>query len=595
MKFRLVAAVALFIATRAVAQFNTCGDTNVPGGYVTHATTPSLTDSRITGKNSGQFAFLSTNTPLRNQLVVFFPGTGGVPVSFDNFCQNAANLGFHALSLTYDNDVSLQTLCGNEPDPVCFYNARYETLTGENTATNISIGRTNCIEFRLAAFLNWLNTNYPAENWGQFLIATNSTWTNALAWNKFLLCGHSQGGGFAAFAAKFHEVQRVASFVLGDFSQPNGNAPAPWIFLPPVTPADRWFNCTHYYDVETSQTPAWEALGLLAFAPIADVGSTSPPYNYSHALTSLRETCTNVAGNIDYHGAIANDFQQKRDTNGVPFYATAWTHMLIGPTTPPMPAGLIADSVRDFSSTQNSNHWTYGFWNRTLDGGGGFQVNEFRSFPTFSNTLYAIPAWIVTNSLQAAIWASGARPHGVNTNACCTNFPSGPELWPIRRWVSPVSGPVHITGSLAKWDFTGADGLTGNIATNGTMLWSASLTSTNIFGTNFNLAVNLATGTVVDFFVSPGPSTNADGDSARFSAQIVIQPPTLAITQLSSTQFAVSSFLYSGLQYQFQQSTTLTNWSDLGSAINGSNAVSSVTNSFNPSNRFFRLEAALLP
>ena len=154
--------------SHCLAQFTSCGETNLPGNYVTYFSVPNQTDARITGKNSPQFACLATNGPWRNQLVVFLPGTGGVPSTFENFVQNAANLGFHALALTCDNDTSLASFCAADTDPDCYFKVRYEFLTGSNTTSKAVVTRPNSIEFRLAAFLHWLNTNNPAENWGQY-------------------------------------------------------------------------------------------------------------------------------------------------------------------------------------------------------------------------------------------------------------------------------------------------------------------------------------------------------------------------------------------------------------------------------------------
>src|SRR6188474_2791892 len=101
-----MAGIVFGVTVSSFAQIGVFPCTNnfdLPGNYITHDINPRQTDARIRGKNNPQFALVTTNGVLRNQLVVFLPGTGGVPASFENFCQNAANLGFHALALTYDN------------------------------------------------------------------------------------------------------------------------------------------------------------------------------------------------------------------------------------------------------------------------------------------------------------------------------------------------------------------------------------------------------------------------------------------------------------------------------------------------------------
>ncbi|NWG76593.1 MAG: hypothetical protein HXY24_18660, partial [Rubrivivax sp.] len=589
--------------SHCLAQFTTCGETNLPGNYVTYFSVPNQTDARITGKNSPQFACLATNGPWRNQLVVFLPGTGGVPRTFENFVQNAANLGFHALALTYDNDTSLASFCAADTDPDCYFKVRYEFLTGSNTTSKAVVTRPNSIEFRLAAFLHWLNTNNPAENWGQFLTATNPPWTNALAWNKFLLAGHSQGSGYVGFIGKLHEVERVVMFAGGDWWLLSNQPPA-WASMPSATPPERWFHFTHLFDAgefdRGQQVPAWEAFGQMCFAPVANVDQSLPPYAFSHTLTSLLEPCTNSNGEIDYHNGTINDPPLLRDANGIPIYTTVWTHLLTGVTDAPAPAHLIADSIRDFSTTQGSNGWFYGGWNRTANGAGGYQVSEFNPLPSFGSTLFATPAWVLSNDLQIAVWQTAQRPHAVNTNACCTNQASGPELWPVRRWISSVSGPVTISGHLAKWDSAGGDGVVGQVRVDGTNLWSAFLEGTNVFGTNFSLAANVSVGSFVDFLVSPGPAADADHDGTYFTAQITQAPvppwPVLYLRSLGSNVVELTWEARTDHSYQIEHSVTLAGWQAAGHPLAAPAVPGWMTNVVVVTNTptFFRLVATPL-
>ena len=131
-KLSSLLAVTILAPSSALAQ-TICSNMNIAGTYVTHNINPRQTDPRITGKNNPKFGVISTNGAWRNQLVVFFPGTGGVPATFNNFCQNAANLGFYALALTYENDISLANGCGNDPDPDCHYKWRWAAACADHT------------------------------------------------------------------------------------------------------------------------------------------------------------------------------------------------------------------------------------------------------------------------------------------------------------------------------------------------------------------------------------------------------------------------------------------------------------------------------
>jgi poly(3-hydroxybutyrate) depolymerase len=530
--------------------------------------------------------------------VVFLPGTGGVPQTFENFVQNAANLGFHALALTHDNDTSLASLCAADVDPDCYFKVRYEFLTGSNTTTKATVTRPNSIEFRLAAFLNWLNTNNPADGWDQFLTATNAPWTNALAWDKFLFAGHSQGSGYAGFIGKLHEVQRVVMFAGGDWWLLSNQPPA-WASLPSATPPERWFHFTHYFDPGEfevgQQIPAWEAFGQMTFAPVVNVDYSAPPYGFAHALTSLREPCTNLTGQVDFHNGTVNDPRLVRDLSGIPLYATVWTHMLTGAAEGPATANLLADSVRGFSSSQGSAGWFYGYWNRTLDGPGGYQPGEFRSLTSSAPTLFVTPGWVLSNVLQVAIWQTGQRPHGVNTNACCTNWPSGPELWPVRRWISSVSGPVVISGSLAKWDSAGGDGIVGLVKVDGVTVWSGL-----IEGTNFSIGANVSVGSRVDFLVSPGLGANADQDGTYFTALIAAAPaapwPMLYVRSLGSNVVELTREGRTNYSYQIERTITLGSWQAAGRPVPAPAAPGWMTNiqSIVTNQTFFRLVATPL-
>lgn len=580
---QLIGLLAVLPGLAEADSFTHCGETEVPGNYVTHAVRPADIDVRTTGKNSYQAAYVPSTGPRRNELVVFFPGTTGVPASFENFCQNAANQGYHAIALTYENDQSMQSLCGMSEDPRCYRDVRTEVLTGEDRSSKVEVDRPNSIEFRLAAFLHYLQRNHPDQQWGQFLTSQNSSWTDCIDWSQLLLCGHSQGAGYAAFAGTLHETKRVVMMSGGDYRL-TVDEPAPWLFDDPATPKERWFQFQHYHDMRAESGPGWEALDLLDFGPVADVDSEPPPYGYSHVLVTFREPCPTVNGTINYHNAVANDPLQKRDGNGVPYHAVVWTHLLKGPTSPPEPSGmLIADSVRDFQSTQTGTDWRYGYWN--ADATGNYEADDFRPFSQFGPTMFAIPAWKKTSDKGAAIWETGSRPQ------------DDPEIWPIRRWVSPVGGPVVIRGSMAKWDILGGDGVSGAVVVDGNPVWQNRLSATDLTGLSFEVEVEVSAGSTVDFVLSPGRIGEATSDGALFSAQVLAAPPVLTIASESDTELVLSSFLLSGLEYQLQQSDSLLNssWNNIGERRSGTNSPFAVTIEKETEKIFFRLRAMREP
>lgn len=567
----------------------------LPGTYITHAITPKTTDARISGKNSPQFAFVSTNGPWRNELVVVLPGTGGVPSTFTYFSENAANLGFHVVALTYENDTALANYCGNEADTSCYEEVRYEFLTGSDTTPRANVSRPNSIEFRLAAFLQWLNTTAPDEGWGQFLTRTNILWTNALAWDRFRLAGHSQGSGYAGFIGKLHEVKRVLQFAGGDFS-PAVHQPAAWNFHPSATPLERFFGFTHYLDpdefIDGEQIPNWEATGTMRFGPVINIATNVPPYSFSHAFTTTLEPLPNVNGEIGYHGATINDIPQVRDANGLPVYLPVWTQMLAGEELPPALPGEIADSVGDFTLLPGSSAWSYGYWNKSADADGKYAATEFQPLPVAGAATYGIPAYLISQAGEPSIWATGMRPLGVLSPELATNNPAGLEKWPVRRWRSTVTGTVQIAGRFAKWDSIPVAPITGTIAADGVPIWSATIAPDDLTGVTFSISARTAVGTAVDFLVAPG--VLADQSGAYFTAKIAINATPTAPRFVESPQIVDGHILLSisnraGIPLVLEGSPNLADWFPLASWSAPTNpAVYADPLRANRSMRFFR-------
>lgn len=199
---------------------------------------PNHTDPNITQFNNAHTVCINTNVPMRQRLFLFLPGTGGVPAGYTDIVKTAANLGFHALGVMYDNPVTVNSLCDDASDPNCFADVRTEIITGQDTSPLVNISRTDSIENRLIKLLQYLTTNYPAENWGQYLTGTN------INWSSIIVSGHSQGAGHAGLIAKLHPVARAVMFADTDWWFP-GNEPAPWISASGATSDEGYFGFVH--------------------------------------------------------------------------------------------------------------------------------------------------------------------------------------------------------------------------------------------------------------------------------------------------------------------------------------------------------------
>lgn len=261
---------------------------------------PSVTDANITTYTDAtqqevHICYTNTSVVPRNELLIFLPGSGGKPNGNDYFDQLAANLGYHVIGLMYPNSPSIGSLCDTNTDPDCYLKTRLEIIDGIDRTTLVNVNVANSIENRIIKCIKYLNTNYPSQNWGQYLDANDG-----IVWSKIAFAGHSQGGGHAALIAKYHQVARVLCFASpkDNYRTPTAANPqylgviAPWINQDNLTPSEKYFTFTHSVD-STGATPAeqlaiFNLLGLNQIAASINVDANTAPYNNSRILlTSL--------------------------------------------------------------------------------------------------------------------------------------------------------------------------------------------------------------------------------------------------------------------------------------------------------------------
>ena len=90
----------------------------------------------------------------RNQLVIFFPGTNGAGHGGKGFCELAATLGFHAMSLTYNTSIPA-TVCSKDPDVNAHEAFRMACLQG-GESKYLTVSRAESMENRLITWLQRL-------------------------------------------------------------------------------------------------------------------------------------------------------------------------------------------------------------------------------------------------------------------------------------------------------------------------------------------------------------------------------------------------------------------------------------------------------
>jgi para-nitrobenzyl esterase len=289
---------------------------------------PKDTDSEITTNLEPHYVALNKSVPARNQLFLFFPGTGGKPHLYQQIINTAADLGLHAIALNYPNDraVNGPTLCGGtNTDLDCYAKVRLEIKDGTDRTPLVTITRANSIENRLIKLLVYLHARFPNDGWRQYLEDDLT-----IKWSSIVVSGHSQGGGHAGIIGRYHLVARVVMFAAMDYNARVGR-PANWIALPSstpnATPPERFYGFSHQRDQGVNfailSTQIWPAYGMDAFGPMVNVDDTAPPYHNSHMLTSNLEAPTR-----NYHNCIVVDQYLTLLPDGTPVYKPVWEYLL---------------------------------------------------------------------------------------------------------------------------------------------------------------------------------------------------------------------------------------------------------------------------
>ena len=170
----------------------------------------------------------------------------------------------------------------------------------------------------------------------------------------------------------------------------------------------------------------------------------------------------------------------------------------------------VADSVRDYSATQGSSNWFYGYY-----------TNSFTPSCFVRMTNFVGNSWYVSSTRYwTRLGPTDAHPNGTITS----QGRQAVEQWAVRRWVSNIAGPVTIRGVISDDDVYSdpvyENGVIVHVFIGG--VEKGHYTIDRGGSTTFSISATLANGTILDFALDPQGS-NDHYDRTTF--RIVIAKP----------------------------------------------------------------------
>jgi len=305
---------------------------------------PATTDATIDGHDADHYAYFNSEANSLGKLLLFTPGTNATGWDYRMFLQTAADLGYHAVGLSYENLESLNIeICPGTQDPTCHGRARREIWLGEDLHDSVDVDVPNSILNRFTKLLIYLSEEYPDDNWNQFL-----TPSNYIVWENVVTAGHSQGAGHAMLGGKMFLLDRVIMLSWVDWMWPGTN-PA-WITSEGLTPASSLFGFIHTGDasIYNGIPTTWENLGLNEFGDVVSVDSSTPPYGNTHSLITSAPIDAEPT-QTNYHNATAVDWMTPINPDtGESIYKPVWEYLL-GKESEPSPGGALRISPEGMS------------------------------------------------------------------------------------------------------------------------------------------------------------------------------------------------------------------------------------------------------
>lgn len=312
---------ALIVATHQRARTPGAAFLSVPSTVTLRLVAPSAVDSAIPPGPSTT-ALLDSTVPTNGLLYVFLAGTGDTPTNYLQIQAAAAQRGYHALGLTYNNTTAVAESC--KADPACHARIRNNILTGTRPTDTSTTPPVEGIEHRLTATLRYLDTQQPDRGWNRFLT------DNQPNWSTIVFGGLSQGAGQAAYIGT---VRPLAGETL--FSSPEdatllgAGGAADWIhdMTTGATPLNRVSIFVNTHDIFTAAlNVTLPAMGLDRFGSPVSVDTSTAPYHHSHQLQT--SVTSGIFGGSWSHASTGADVATPHLANGTARFLPVWTYML---------------------------------------------------------------------------------------------------------------------------------------------------------------------------------------------------------------------------------------------------------------------------
>ncbi|MDQ6890154.1 MAG: hypothetical protein M3Z56_07750 [Bacteroidota bacterium] len=191
--------------------------------------------------HSAHIIAYDNNIPSKHRLILMIVGTGGYASGSRAMDSVFAAMGYHVISLDYENNV-ITTVCSQSEDSSCFDRYRQEIITGDQVSEKVEVNKNNSLLNRFNYLLRYLIKHDPDGKWSEFYAGDEP------AWNKIIAAGHSQGAGHAGYLGKMFRLSRVLMFSGPQDYLDDLHKPGAWLSKKSATPPSRFFAFLHLKD-----------------------------------------------------------------------------------------------------------------------------------------------------------------------------------------------------------------------------------------------------------------------------------------------------------------------------------------------------------